>query len=106
MPAVAKPTLCRLEYLTPDGWVTSGDVNLLHPERYVERLLVTKKFGRVTVLDARLRPTGKVYEPPHLPDPATLVPSGTVIPKLPEPEKTCPVCDAEHLPPYDGRCLL
>lgn len=108
MPAVSipKPTLCRLEYLTPQGWVTSATVNLLHPERYVERLLEHRKFGRVTVLNARLQPTGKVYVPPELPDPAALVPSSTAIPQLPEPAKLCSLCGDEHTAPFDGSCLL
>jgi hypothetical protein len=101
------PTLCRLEYLTPNGWtVGHHGVNLLHPERYVERLAERGKFGRVTVLADDLTPTSTVYEPKDLPNPADLVPSETAIPRLRDPAKTCGVCGDEHAPPYDGSCLL
>jgi hypothetical protein len=100
-------TLVRLEYLTPDGWVVAhAGIALLDPQRYVDRLTARKKFGRCTVLDGSLQATGKVYQPDNLPDPKTLVPSDTQIPKLPEPEKTCPLCDSEHPKPWDGSCLL
>lgn len=101
------PTLVRLEYLTPGGWVVGhAGVNLLHPERYVERLAERKKFGRAIELDDMLQPTGQVWEPEELPDPATLVPSDTAVPKLPEPDKQCPFCGDEHRPPFDGSCLI
>lgn len=103
---IPAPTLCQLEYLTPTGWASHGNFNLLYPERYIDRLAAQRKFGRVTILDAKLRPTGKVFVSDNLPDPAQLIPSRTVVPKLPDPDLLCSMCDAEHLPPYDGSCLL
>lgn len=75
---------CRLEYLTPDGWVIGhAGVNLLHPERYVERLTARGKFGRCTIID-----TGQVFESPNLPDPSSI----------------CRYCQSiEH---QSGECLL
>lgn len=103
---VASPTLCRLEYLTPTGWVVGhAGVSLLDPARYVERLTERAKFGRAIELGDDLKPTGVVWEPPNLPlDPTVLVPSDTRIPKLPD--KICPLCDEGHTGPYDGSCLL
>lgn len=75
---------CKLEYLTPNGWkVGSAGVNLLHPERYVERLTANGKFARCTILD-----TGQVFESPNVPDPSTM----------------CQICTStEH---QSGVCLL
>lgn len=100
-------TLVRIEYLTADGWtVGHAGIALLDPARYVERLSARLKFGRAIELDDHLQPCGKVWEPDSLPDPHDLVPSRTAIPKLREPGKTCPVCDEEHPPPFNGGCLL
>lgn len=103
------PTLVRLEYLTPDGWVCGhAGINLLDPQRYVDRLLDRRKFGRAIVLDDRLQPRGRVYAPPDLPDPSQLVPTATRVPGLPDPERRgmCPHCDSYHGDPFDGTCLL
>lgn len=99
------PSLCRLEYLTANGWsVGHAGVALLHPDRYVERLTARGKFGRATVLDERLQPTDEVYVSPDLPDDLSLlVKVDTDIPTLVE---LCPVCDEAHPAPYDGSCLL
>lgn len=102
-------TLTRLEYLTPEGWVVGHHgINLLNPERYALRLADHGKFGRATVLDPdTLKATKEVYITPGVPDdPSVLVPSDTVIPKMPDPAKMCALCDEEHPPPYDGSCLL
>lgn len=101
------PVLCRLEYLTPDGWkVGHAGINLLHPERYVERLAERGKFGRATVLADDLKTELQVFEPKELPDPSVLVKSDTRVPRLPDPEKDCAFCGEEHPPPFDGSCLL
>lgn len=103
------PALCRLEYLTPDGWVRNGgDTNLLHPARYVERLEAQKKFGRCTELDDNLAPTGRVYVSDSLPNPRDLVwpTDGTSIPRLPGPDEYCAMCDERHPRPHDGSCLI
>ena len=94
------PTLVRLEYLTPTGWaVGHRAMNLLHPARYVERLAARGKIGRATELDDQLQPTGTVWQPDELPDPAQLVPSDTPIPRL-----ACSFCGAGGHP--EGRCLI
>lgn len=101
------PTLVRIDYLTPAGWVQGEVQNLLHPERVVERYREKGKFARVTAYDGALKPTGRVWVADDVPeDPSILVPSDTRVPKLPEPDKTCPLCDTEHLKPWDGSCLL
>ena len=96
-------TLCRLEILTPQGWwVSHAGIALLNPGRYVERLAARNKFGRATELDDRLQPTGTVWEPANLPDPASLVPAvdGSRAPVLP-----CSLCgEAGHR--FEGECLL
>lgn len=111
MPAVKTPvpTLVRLEYLSPTGWVRMGDQNLLHPEAVVPRYRAKGKFARVTVLDDTLQPKGKVWVADDVPaDPSILVKAndGSCPWKLPDPTKTCSLCSEEHPPPYDGRCLL
>lgn len=97
------PEMVRLEYLTPDGWVTGhAGIALLDPGRYVERLAQRKKYGRALALDGDLRPTGRVWEPDDLPDPSSLVPptDGTTVPTLP-----CDLCGAtDHR--LDAQCLL
>lgn len=99
--------LCRIEYLTRTGWTHAGDQNLLHPEAVVPRYREKGKFARVTALDGRLQPTGRVWVADDVPgDPSILVPSDTRVPKLPEPDKQCPHCEAEHPKPWDGGCLL
>ena len=103
---IPTPTLVRLEYLTPGGWVVGHKaMNLLHPARYVERLAARNKFGRATALDSQLQPTGQVWCPRELPDPATLRPTDTPIPAAPV-APTCIVCSRKHEPPYDGSCLI
>lgn len=106
---IPAPTLVRIEYLTPDGWAKAGDQNLLHPERVVPRYREHGKFARVTVLDDRLQPKGKVWVADDVPDPKTLVKTTNGGPckwKVADPTKTCSLCSEEHPPPYDGRCLL
>lgn len=64
------PTLCRLEYLTREGWVVGhAATNLLHPAKYVERLEANGKVGRCTELDDSLQPTGQVWVAKAIPDP-------------------------------------
>jgi hypothetical protein len=74
------PTLCRLEYwnLATGEWIVAhAGIALLQPRRYVERLVVKGKIGRVTVLE-----TGEIHQLP------------------------CPFCGDDHAEPYDGSCLL
>lgn len=76
------PTFCKLEYLTPDGWVVGhSGINLIHPRRYVERLAKNGKIGRIIVPD-----TGEIIQMVET--------------------SICPVCDQEHAAPFDGSCLL
>jgi len=85
---VPVPTLVRLEYLTPEGWaIGAKSVNLLHPERYVERLAARGKIGRVTELDDQLQPTGQVWG------------GESALP-------SCVFCSHRHPEPYDGSCLI
>lgn len=106
------PTLTRLEYLTPQGWVVGhAAMNLLDPERYTVRLAAKGKFGRATVLAEDLQPTDTVYVTPGVPeDLSVLVPDPpSPIPKVPTAgEKTaaCPHCGEVHHAPFDGGCLL
>lgn len=102
------PTLVRLEYLSPDGWVRLCDQNLLHPERVVERYREHGKFARVTVLDDRLQAASQVWVAEDLPDPSLLIHTkdSNAPWKLPDPTKMCVLCEDEHPPPYDGKCLL
>jgi hypothetical protein len=75
---------CKLEYLTADGWVVGHHgVNLLYPERYVERLTARGKWARCTIVE-----TGEVFESPNTPDPATI----------------CVICGTIDHP--SGACLL
>lgn len=75
---VPVPGAYRLEYLTTGGWVAGhGDIALLDPQRYVDKMAsrFNDKDGRgtwarVVEIDDHLRPTGVVYAPPGLPDPA------------------------------------
>lgn len=107
MSDIPVPSLCRLEYLTPEGWVVGhAGVSLLNPAKYVERLAERGKFGRATVLADDLKTALQVFEPPNLPDPSVLVKSETRIPRLPDPKKDCAMCGQEHPPPHDGSCLL
>lgn len=97
------PTLVRLEYLTPRGWVVGhAGIALLDPQRYVDRLLAKEKFGRCIVLDESLQPTGEVFEPPALPDPADLRESETKIPALRVSQ--CSICGQPHGRAYE--CIL
>jgi hypothetical protein len=98
--------LTRLEYLTPEGWaIGHAGIALLDPEAYVKRLRARGKFGRATVLNDRLQPTGEIYVAEGLPDPSTLVKpdDGTRAPVLPE---LCDDCSGYHKPPFDGGCLI
>lgn len=102
MPAVEVPVLCNIQYLSRKGWVDTGDVALLHPENVVPRYREKGKFVKVTITA-----NGQVFVADDVPtDPTVLVPSDTRVPKLPEPDKTCPLCETEHLLPWDGTCLL
>lgn len=99
---IPTPTLVRLEYLTRDGWVVGHKaMNLLHPERFVQRLLDRGKFGRATALDEELQPTGQVWQSDVDVDPERLTKTDTAIPAL-----SCIHCSQQHGPPYDGMCLL
>lgn len=103
-------TLCRLEYLTRKGWVMGhAGINLLHPERYVERLTDRGKFGRCTVLDDRLQPTGTVYVSPNIPDDLSVLVNDPPYrtPRLPnDKDKRCEFCEDVHAAPWNGTCLL
>jgi hypothetical protein len=99
------PTLCRLEYLTPSGWVVGhAGMNLLDPGRYVERLATHNKFGRATELDESLQPTGKVWAPDNVPNPRDLTYNGNGNPNIPELLPECGMCgERDH---KEGLCLL
>lgn len=99
------PTLCRIEYLTPDGWkVGHAGMNLLHPEGYVARLEANNKFGRATELDGDLQPTGKVWEPKKLPRLEDLHYNGKGNPNVPALRPACSLCSSRKHD--DGMCLL
>lgn len=75
-------TFCKLEFLGPDGWeVGHHGVNLIHPERYPERLAANGKVGRVIIVD-----TGEIISGPLEPDP-------------------CSVCGNQHTG-IEGSCIL
>ena len=98
----------RLEYLGNHGWSTGLTVDLLHPERFPERLRAKGKFGRAVVLDDNDRPV-QVFVARDVPeDPRVLrqTTEGFWPWKLPTPGACCPVCDVEHPRPFDGSCLL
>ena len=111
------PTLCRLEYLTREGWVVGhAAFNLLHPERYVERLEERGKVGRCTVLGDDLQPTDEVYVASVIPDPENipadilerLVKTDVGNPKTPRlrpPDEDCTYC-LGTLCDGDGSCLI
>jgi len=117
MPDLEHPTLCRLEYLTRKGWVVGhAAMNLLHPERYPERLAANGKIGRVTVLDDTLQPTGTTYESPLHADPEDLPESvlerlvyrnvgNPKVPVLKAEDEECGFC-LGTLCDGDGTCLL
>lgn len=104
--AIPQPTMVRLETLSPTGWIDAGIVSLLHPEKYPERLRANGKFGRCTALDARLKPTGRVWVSDDVPaDPSVLVATDTggvpwMLPVV------CKHCAELHGSPFDGSCLL
>lgn len=80
--ALPTPTLVRLEYRTPNGWVIGHKgIALLHPGRYVERLAEKGKIGRAIALDDQLQPTGQVW-------------GGA---------PGCGLCAGDH---QEGRCLI
>jgi hypothetical protein len=115
--SVAVPTLCRLEYLTRQGWVVGhAAVNLLSPERYVERLEAHGKVGRCTVLDDSLQPTGQVWVAQVIPDPDNIPESvlerlvfrdvgNPAVPVLKAEDEECEMCMGT-LCDGDGSCLL
>jgi hypothetical protein len=95
--------MTRLEYLGNHGWSTGITVDLLHPERFPERLRAKGKFGRAITAD------GRIFVSPDVPaDPRILrqTTEGFWPWKLPTPGAACPVCDVEHERPFDGSCLL
>lgn len=103
---IPSPTMVRLEYLSPAGWVDAGTASLLYPERYPERLRANGKFGRCTALDGRLKPTGRVWVSDDVPaDPTVLVATETGGVPWMLPTK-CPMCLELHGSPFDGSCLL
>lgn len=76
------PTLCKLEEWTGRTWITRhAGIALLQPERYVQRLAVKGKVGRVTLLE-----TGQIISP--------------------IPDEPCSYCDGSHPGPVSGMCLL
>lgn len=78
------PTFTRLEYWDPatGAWTLGhAGINLLHPDRYVQRLASNGKLGRATAVD-----TGEVWGP-------------TVT--------RCAYCATDHpATPQPGMCLL
>lgn len=116
MSDIAVPTLCRLEYLTRSGWVVGhASTNLLHPERYVERLEANGKVGRCTALGEDLHPTGRVWVAKVIPDPENIPESilerlvfrdvgNPAVPVLRE-EGECEFCMGT-ICDGDGSCLL
>jgi hypothetical protein len=98
--------MVKLEYLSPTGWQDAGTASLLYPARYPERLRANGKFGRCTALDARLKPTGRVWVSADVPaDPSVLVATETGgIPWMLPTE--CKMCLELHGSPFDGSCLL
>lgn len=85
------PAFCRLEYWNPvkQEWEHAhAGISLLHPRRYVERLVPKGKQGRVTILDGDLQPIHVLTGPP--------------VAKYP----TCSYCGDDHPEPHDGACLL
>lgn len=106
--SIPKPHLVRIEYLTPEGWVHGhAAMNLLSPERYVERLEANGKFGRATE-----HGTGRVWVSENVPeDPSILVPStNNHMPCLPTSPMAaapaCVYCEERHAKPHDGTCLI
>lgn len=78
---IDQPTFCRLELLTENGWqVAHHGINLLHPDKYPERLAKNGKTGRVVIIE-----TGEIIN------------AGLT---------SCPYCDAPHAGPQDGTCLI
>lgn len=91
-------TFVRLEYLTRDGWQVGHEgIELLYPQRYVDRLYEKSKFGRTIDLS-----TGEMLEPPELPDPSQLRPSTTRVPSLTAVCEGCGSADHE----YQWQCLI
>jgi hypothetical protein len=84
---VPVPTMCRLEYLTPDGtWSTAhAHMALLDPGKYVIKVS-QRRPTRALELAENLQPTGVVFEVLPLPDP-------------------CDLC-GKYLHAVDGECLL
>lgn len=115
--AYPTPTLCRLEYLTRKGWVVGANViNLLNPERYVERLEANGKIGRCTVLDDVLQPTGQVWVAKVIPDPDQIPESilerlvyrdvgNPAVPVLVDEDEECEFC-LGTICEGDGSCLI
>lgn len=115
--SIPVPTLCRLEYLTRKGWVVGHSaINLLHPERYVERLEAHGKIGRCTVLDDTLQPTGRVWVAKAIPDPEDIPESvlerlvyrnvgNPKVPVLKDETDECDYC-LGTLCDGDGSCLI
>ena len=115
--AIETPTLCRLEYLTRKGWVVGhASINLLHPEKYVERLEAHGKIGRCTVLDDMLQPTGRVWVAKVIPNPDDIPESilerlvktdvgNPAVPRLKAEDEECGFCMGT-LCDGDGSCLI
>jgi hypothetical protein len=115
--AIPTPTLCRLEYLTRQGWVVGhSGVNLLNPAGYVERLTAHGKVGRAAALDDRLQPNGEVWVSPEIPDPDNIPESvlerlvktdvgNPAIPRLKAEDEECEFC-LGTICDGDGTCLL
>lgn len=110
-------TLCRLEYLTRNGWVVGhAGVALLDPEAYVTRLEANGKVGRCTELDDHLQPSGQVWVAKVIPNPEDVPESlldrlvatnagDSRIPRLKPEDEECEMC-LGTLCDGDGMCLL
>lgn len=114
--SIPVPYLCRLEYLTREGWVVGhASINLLYPDRYVERLEANGKVGRCTELldDAT---DGRVWVASTIPDPDNIPASlldrlvyrdvgNPKVPVLVAEDEECEFC-LGTLCDGDGSCLL
>lgn len=84
---------CKLEYWNPSTgeWeIGHAGVNLVHPDRYPDRLWKNGKLGRVTVYA-----DGSITEVDRI-----------ICPRQPKKQPSCDHCDLRHAEPHDGSCLL
>lgn len=58
---VEHPTFCRIEYWSPiaaEWWVGHGGINLINPQKYIQKVTNTGRVARAVVVD-----TGEVIYP-------------------------------------------